>query len=119
MSIEIGNAREVGGDYHGWIVGSFMRGDHAPLYSNTVEVKWACHAAGEHRAGWAPAASHATISILVRGRFVLTFDSGEHLLAREGDFAFWSAGEAHTWRAEEESVIVTVRWRETSPAAGC
>jgi hypothetical protein len=31
------------------------------------------------------------------------------LLARQGDYLVFHAT-AHTWRAEEESVVVTVRW---------
>jgi len=54
------------------------------------------------------------MSVLIRGRFRLMFDEGanmhEVLLAREGDYALWDAGVAHSWITEEDSVILTVRW---------
>jgi quercetin dioxygenase-like cupin family protein len=32
------------------------------------------------------------------------------LLERQGDYVVWGPGVDHSWRAEEESVVLTVRW---------
>jgi quercetin dioxygenase-like cupin family protein len=32
------------------------------------------------------------------------------LLEREGDYVMWGAGVDHTWRAEEDSIVITIRW---------
>jgi quercetin dioxygenase-like cupin family protein len=55
-----------------------------------------------------------TLSILVKGRFRLQFPEQEILLSREGDYALWLPGVPHYWSAEEDSVIVTVRWPSLS-----
>jgi quercetin dioxygenase-like cupin family protein len=54
------------------------------------------------------------MSVLIRGRFRLEFHDGNRardlLLEREGDYALWDAGVPHNWVAEEDSVMLTVRW---------
>jgi hypothetical protein len=107
--IESGNAEQLGAERRGWMLGHFLPGG-SPLHSEAVEVKWARHAAGECREAWTAKPGVLSISILVRGHFVLEFAGRRVELAREGDFAYWSGEERHTWRAVEESVIVTVRW---------
>jgi hypothetical protein len=32
------------------------------------------------------------------------------LLAEQGDYVVWSRGTDHSWLAEEDSVVLTVRW---------
>ncbi|WP_293330512.1 hypothetical protein [Microcoleus sp. CAWBG58] len=44
----------------------------------------------------------------------MQFSSQEILLSREGDYALWLPGVPHYWSAEEDSVIVTVRWPSVS-----
>ena len=108
------NAKDLSPQYRGWIIGAFVDENATPLmHSHNVEIKWSQHPAGDKRESWAHDTSH-TISILVRGRFVLTFREDETerevVLQNEGDFARWNPGVEHTWRAEEESLIITVRW---------
>ena len=62
------------------------------------------------RAVPAPGLGCTSLSILVRGRFRLTFPDGEALLVTPGDYALWPPGVAHGWTAEEDCVVVTVRW---------
>lgn len=112
MSIEKGNAASVGSLRRGWFLGPFMQESHEALHAQDVELKWAHHAAGEERETWAEGSGCHSISILVRGRFVIAFENREVLLEKEGDFALWTGDERHTWRAEEDSTIITVRWRE-------
>jgi hypothetical protein len=37
----------------------------------------------------------------------------EHLLQNEGDDAMWGAGIDRSWRAEEDSIVMTARWPST------
>jgi hypothetical protein len=104
-----GNAAEFARTTRGWFLGHFMEPGHR-LQSEEVELKWFTHARGETRAEWSPAAPVRTLNLLVRGRFVLLFPDREVCLAREGDFVLFGPGMPHSYRSEEESVVLTVRW---------
>jgi hypothetical protein len=108
--IQAGNAAGDGEAYRGWFVGHFVEAAGGARRTEAVEVKWGVHPAGEARAAWAWNEAATTLSILVRGRFRIVFESGEYLLAREGDYVLWPPGVRHHWRAEEDSIILTVRW---------
>lgn len=104
-----GNAALDGAPFRGWFVGHFLPPDAAR--SNDVEIKWGVHARDEARSNWSSSGVATTMSVLVRGRFRLTFESGEHVLATPGDYVLWGPGIAHRWRAEaDDTVILTVRW---------
>ena len=105
-----GNAAVDGTARRGWLVGHFAGEPGAPTRSEAVEVKWGVHPAGEQRSIAAVNATATTLSLLVRGRFRLRFPDRVVILEREGDYAVWPPGVAHDWLAEEESIVVTVRW---------
>jgi len=105
-----GNATEASKDTRGWLLGHFMPGVDNPLRSNDVEIKWYTHAKGETRPEWAPANPVRTLNVLVRGRFALVFPDREVVLTTEGDFVLFGPGVPHTFRSEEESLVLTVRW---------
>ena len=105
-----GNAAAAGKNTRGWFLGHFMPGDDNPLRSDDVEVKWFLHAKGETRPDWSPASSVRTLNILIRGRFVLVFPDHDVLLEKEGDFVLFGPGVAHSYRSEDESLMLTVRW---------
>ncbi len=97
----------------GWFIGHFIQDD--PLRATgDVEVKWAFHTAGETKGSLHRNACARTMSILLQGRFCLTFRNDERdwdvLLVNKGDYVVWDAGVAHTWTALEDSFILTVRW---------
>jgi quercetin dioxygenase-like cupin family protein len=79
-----------------------------------VEVKWGYHKAGESKGELGTNRTAKTMSVLIRGRFRLEFHDGNRardvLLEREGDYVLWDAGVPHNWVAEEDSVMLTVRW---------
>jgi EutQ-like cupin domain len=108
--VRFGNAAADGAARRGWFVGHFMDVADGLQRDSRVEVKWGYHQAGETRAAWVQNEAATTLSILVRGRFRLTFAHGEYLLEREGDYVLWPPGVAHHWRADEDSIILTVRW---------
>jgi quercetin dioxygenase-like cupin family protein len=75
-----------------------------------VEIKWGIHPAGEQRDAWHTDEYRTTVLLLVRGRFRIDLSGDSYLLQREGDYAMWGPGIDHSWRAEEDSVVVTIRW---------
>eukprot|EP00667_Euglena_gracilis_P023912 EG_transcript_27226 len=112
--VSIGNALEAGRDSGGWFVGHFIRGD-AQRQAADVEVKWGVHKPGEANGAFASNRHARTMSVLLRGKFQLTFRNREGgsrdvLLSREGDFATWAAGVEHNWKALEPSTVLSVRW---------
>ena len=105
-----GNAAVASKSTRGWFLGHFIpEGDDA-LHSSDLEVKWFTHAKGETRPQWSPANDVRTLNILIRGRFVLLFPDHEVLLKNEGDFVLFGPGIAHSFRSEEQSLVLTVRW---------
>jgi quercetin dioxygenase-like cupin family protein len=56
------------------------------------------------------AACGTTALLLVKGRFSIELSTGSFVLEREGDFAVWGPGINHSWYAEADSVVITVRW---------
>jgi quercetin dioxygenase-like cupin family protein len=110
-----GNVATASAETRGWLLGHFVPGERNPLRTEAVELKWFTHAKGETRPEWAPAAPVQTLNLLVRGRFVLRFPDREVTLAREGDFVLFGPGVAHSFRSEEESLVLTVRWPSRPP----
>jgi quercetin dioxygenase-like cupin family protein len=111
----VGNAAYDGEQHRGWIVGHFMDGD--VRRTEGVEIKWGVHPGGEERADWQGDESRTTVLLLVKGRFGVELSVGSFVLEREGDYAVWGPGIGHSWRAEEDSVVVTVRWPSAPPGA--
>jgi GNAT superfamily N-acetyltransferase len=136
--VYLGNAGEDGKDFGGWLVGDIptwlAREDHSPQAtgklrpvwhygprgSSQVEVKWGRHRPGERRpTGWTVPADKTTLSVLVQGEFILRFrDPGdpdfwvELRLQKEGDYVIWRESVPHTWEALQDSLVLTVRWKE-------
>ena len=106
----VGNANTDGESTRGWLLGHFIGEPDDPRATRAVEVKWGVHPAGEGRDGWATDEQRTTLLILVRGRFRLDLSVGSTTLAKEGDYAVWGPGIDHSWQAEEDSIVMTVRW---------
>jgi hypothetical protein len=104
-----GNAQELGSAYRGWFMGPFLPGDH-PCRSEDVEVKWHTHPKGDC-CDWKEGYESATLSVLVSGEFEEEFEGETFVLKDKGDFIFFGPGIKHRWRALEESIVFTVRWR--------
>jgi quercetin dioxygenase-like cupin family protein len=106
----VGNAVADGKDNRGWLLGHFLAGSNGVRASDAVEVKWGIHPAGDGRDSWQTDEQRTTILLLVEGRFRLELSAGTFVLEREGDYAVWGPGMDHSWHAEEDSVVITVRW---------
>lgn len=48
--------------------------------------------------------------VLISGRFRVRLPGRDVLLVEQGDYAVWGRGVDHSWVAEEDSVVLTVRW---------
>lgn len=105
-----GNAVDASRETRGWFLGHFMPGADNPLRSSDVELKWYTHAKGETRTEWAPGNPVRTLNLLIRGQFALLFPDREVVLAKEGDFVLFGPGVPHSFRCDEESLVLTVRW---------
>jgi hypothetical protein len=130
MPMTFGNANDDGMPFNSWFLGdleNWRTDTSAPSpkpqfglrQSRVVEIKWGAHGAGDVRREWASCSDRITLSLLVRGQFLLRFRSPgsrekiiERRLEREGDYAIWGTGTEHTWVVEEDAVVLTVRWRE-------
>ncbi|WP_431977269.1 signal peptidase I [Micromonospora haikouensis] len=108
--VYVGKADVDGPREGGWLLGHFMpEGD--PRRSGDVEVKWGVHAAGEARSRWATGERRTALLVLVSGgRFRVELPDRTVLLAEPGDYVVWGRGVDHSWYAERESVLLTVRW---------
>ncbi len=109
----VGNAAIDSKDRRGWLVGYFLDEDDGVRASDAVEIKWGIHPAGEERHAWQTDEQRTTVILLVKGRFRLELSTGVFVLKEEGDYAMWGPGIEHLWHAEEDSVVITVRWPST------
>jgi hypothetical protein len=107
-----GNAAVDGAERRGWLFGPFMDADDLRR-SNQLEIRWGVHPAGDRREAWFEEETRTTVLMLVSGRFHVDLSVGIAVLAEQGDYAMWGPGIGHSWRAEEDSVVVTVRWPAT------
>lgn len=105
----VGNARVDGAADHGWLLGHFKPvGDIR--HSEDVEIKWSTHPKGDRRAEWVTGEKRTALLILISGRFRVELPGRSVLLTEQGDYVIWGRGVDHSWYAEEESVVLTVRW---------
>ena len=65
---------------------------------------------GEHRAGWTTAECRSTLVVLVSGQFRIDLTVGRALLEDKATTSREGPGIEHSWQAEEDSVVLTVRW---------
>lgn len=87
--------------------------------SAALEVKWGIHPAGMPRPGsWASASDNITLSVLISGHFEVVFrsvGSDEETtvtLRAPGDYVLSGTDSEHRWRAIEDSVVLSVRWKK-------
>ncbi len=114
-----GNAHDDADQYRGWLAGHFVRPPDEPARATgAVEVKWGIHPQGEQRAEWTTGEWRSTLVILVSGVFRIDLTVGSVTLTRQGDYVTWGAGIDHSWQAEEDAIVVTIRWPSTPGQPG-
>jgi quercetin dioxygenase-like cupin family protein len=104
-----GNAGTDADGHRGWLLGHFLP-EGGPRHTEALEVKWGIHPAGQKRPEWSTDETRTTLVLLVSGQFKVELSTGEALLENQGDYLVWGPGIDHTWHAEADSVVVTVRW---------
>lgn len=108
-NVYVGNATvDAAGDY-GWLLGHF-KPEADPRHSDDVEIKWGVHPIGDQRARWATEEKRTALLILITGSFRMDFPERSIRLTTQGDYVLWGPGVDHSWYAEEESIVMTVRW---------
>jgi len=109
----LGNADIIGAEpgKRGWFMGTYHSGCHPILAGDEVELKWGIHSTGQRRHDWSQEKEKWSLSVLIEGDFSIEFDGTTYTLIRPGDFVVWQPGVRHTWRANNKSVVLTVRWR--------
>lgn len=109
QGVYVGNAHTDGSGDRGWLLGHFKSpGDLR--HSTDVEIKWSTHPVGDERATWVTGEQRTALLVLVSGRFRVELRHRSVLLSEQGDYVIWGPGVDHSYRAEEESVVMTVRW---------
>jgi hypothetical protein len=108
-NVYVGSAGKDAALDRGWLLGHFKDvGD--PRHSDALEIKWGVHPRHDERAQWARQDVRTALLVLVSGRFRLDFPGRSVVLDQQGDYIVWGPGVDHSWFAEEESVVLTVRW---------
>ncbi|MCF3962457.1 signal peptidase I [Streptomyces fuscigenes] len=107
--VHVGNANVDAPPDRGWLLGHF-KDPSDPRHSEDVEIKWGMHAPGDRRADWVRGEARTALLVLVSGRFRVELPDRTVVLGRPGDYVVWGRGTDHSWYAEEESVVLTVRW---------
>ncbi|MBE3001346.1 signal peptidase I [Nocardiopsis sp. HNM0947] len=108
-NVYVGNAGKDAVLDRGWLLGHFKDPDD-PRHSEAVEIKWGVHQRGDERARWVRGEQRTALLVLISGRFRVALPNREVLLERQGDYVVWGHGTDHSWFAEEDSVVLTVRW---------
>ncbi|WP_424642022.1 signal peptidase I [Embleya sp. AB8] len=108
-NVYVGSAGKDAALDRGWLLGHFKNADD-PRHSEAVEIKWGVHPRGDERREWVRGEERTTFLLLVSGRFRIELPGRSVLLEQQGDYVVWGRGVDHSWFAEEESVVVAVRW---------
>jgi hypothetical protein len=103
-----GRAETDGPLNRGWLLGHFMP-DGDIRHTDKVEIKWGVHPQGEQRAQWVTREERTSLHVLISGRFWIEVPGESILLAEQGDYVVLHQI-GHSWRAEEDSVLLSVRW---------
>jgi hypothetical protein len=105
-----GNATDDAQAHRGWLPGNFIQPDDSVRATPDVEVKWGIHPAGQGRSDRYTGETRTSMLILVSGRFRQELSVRTVVLEHPGDYVVWGPGIDHTWQAEADSVVITIRW---------
>ena len=93
-------------------MGHFL--DFDPFFkTDDLEIKWAVHAKGYAKPGLIAKKTVKTITVLIRGKFVVRFPeiNKKVVLSKMGDYLAYDASEvSHISESPEDSVVIVVRW---------
>lgn len=104
----VGNAATDAHVARGWLLGHFVPVDDA-RHADDLEIKWGVHPSGDMRAQWVTDEKRSTVVLLISGRFRVELPERSVLLAQQGDYVVFR-NLSHSWRAEEDSIVLVIRW---------
>ena len=106
-----GNLDELEPKHKGWFMGYFMD-DGSCFKTKDFEIKWGEHKAGEEKPKVGTQKIAKTLTIIIEGKFKVNFpkENKKIILTKKGDYLFYDAGVAHSWRAIENTTIISIRW---------
>lgn len=106
-------------NHRGWFIGHFIDPAQGLRYTNNVEVKWGVHSSNEKRPFPDSSQVATTLTLLVSGAFVVDFPDLDKsaFLKQAGDYVIYAPGVRHSWKAIEDSVVITVRWPSVKDAS--
>ncbi|UCH82419.1 MAG: hypothetical protein JSW20_07230 [Nitrospiraceae bacterium] len=130
MTIHItkGNAKTDGRDFAFWFTGTiekwceakgipFDKAKYGLRNTDEIEIKWGMYKKNDVRDVWADCSDKTGMSILIRGDFTFTFreknspdNQVKVRLHNQGDYVIWREELEHTWKMDEDSEILTLRW---------
>ena len=109
-----GNANDDASQHRGWLQGHFINpAVGAARATSALEVKWGIHPAGQKRSEWTTEEQRSTLVLLISGKFQIDLTVGNVTLERQGDYLTWGPGIDHSWQAEQDSIVITIRWPST------
>jgi hypothetical protein len=109
-----GNANDDASQHRGWLLGHFINpAVGAARATSTLEVKWGIHPTGQKRSDWTTGEQRSTLVLLISGKFRIDLTVGNVTLERQGDYLTWGPGIDHSWQAEQDSIVITIRWPST------
>ncbi len=132
LDITTGNTITDGKDFRFWIVGrveEWCHKNNIPFdkerfglrNSHDIEVKWGIYKKGDDRTEWASSSNMIGMSIILKGDSIFYFRDKETpeiikevSLKSEGDYVIWKEDCEHTWKMNEDSVFLTLRWKSES-----
>lgn len=112
--IVTGNAGNHGdeNDHRGWFIGHFIDPAQGLRYTEGIEVKWGVHSTNEKKPFPDASEEATTLTLLISGAFIVDFPnvSKSVYLKRPGDYVVFAPEVMHSWKALQDSVVLTVRW---------
>ena len=94
-----------------WLIGSFIDASKGLRKQSDIEVMWSTLKKGDEKGKWTKSTKAPTLTILIKGKFSNIFPgSDERLLEKEGDYIIYPPETPHTWKALEDSTMLTIRW---------
>ena len=100
-------------DYKDWVIGSFVK--NKTFNTDKFEFKFQRGATGTFRRPKEVLNPNTTtICILVYGKVRMKFINTdvEHYIENEGDYVIWSPDEPHEFEFMEDTLVITLRWRD-------
>ncbi|HIH26378.1 signal peptidase I [Candidatus Woesearchaeota archaeon] len=111
MEVLKGNFNEGNEKHRGWIIGHFID-EKSPFHSKDFEIKWGRYKKGDSKISIGKNLKSETLTIMIHGRLKIIFPEYKKtfILDKEGDYLFFPKNISHSWVAEEDCMIIGIRW---------